>query len=221
MNNEFIFCMHCIFCTGATIGCYLMSAEALMMIVVMHCVLSNLFILKQVMLFSYVVTCADPFTIGATVGLNLLQEFYGKKSAQHAIKINILLMIFYVISCAIHLFYVPSTEDYTHPAYQLLLQPAPRLVCASLITYAFVQTLDFYLYGFLKNYFFYLSMTIRNFISIALCQAIDTIMFTCLGLWGHVAHLSHVIFVSYLVKLIAILIAMIVLHGFRKIKMQC
>ena len=54
------------------------SKETLVAMISIYCILANLFVLKQISLFGYHPTASDAFSVGAILGLNLLQEYYGK-----------------------------------------------------------------------------------------------------------------------------------------------
>lgn len=170
---------------------------ALFAVVVLSNLLANLFVLKQIVLFGLHVTCSDVFTIGAILGLNLLQELYGKPAARQAILGSLLCLIFFACMSQIHLLYSPSPHDQTQAAYRSLLDPAPRIVAASLLVSYLVQRFDVVLFGFLKSRF---HLGLRIAISLVCTQALDTILFTFIGLYGLVASLANVIAVSFAVK---------------------
>src|SRR5439155_22211216 len=96
--------------------------EALVAFVCICCILANLFVLKQTTLFGFNATCSDTFTIGATLGLNLLQEYFGRYMSRIAIGINFFFLIFYTIMSQIQLAYAPSLFDSMQPHYMPLLQ---------------------------------------------------------------------------------------------------
>jgi len=66
MINEFIFTIHCFVCAAGSVVALLLGPYALCSIIAFQCVLSNLLVLKQAVIFGFTATCADPFTIGAT-----------------------------------------------------------------------------------------------------------------------------------------------------------
>src|SRR5205085_8602177 len=143
-----------------------------------QCILANLFVIKQITLFGFTATCADAFTVGATLGLNLLQEYFGKDITKKAIWVNFFLLIFYLIVSQIHLWYTPAAFDTAQEHFIPLLGLMPRIVIASFSVYFFVQMLDYYLYGMLKKKYADKHLVLRNYFSIAFCQLIDTILFS-------------------------------------------
>lgn len=192
---------------GFALASLAFGSYALVAYVCIQCILANLFVVKQITLFGLTATCADAFTVGATIGLNLLQEYFGKDVAKKTIWINFFLLIFYAIVSQIHLFYIPDTGDFAQQHFIPLLTLMPRIVVASFSVYLFSQTADYYLYGILKKTFQNKYIVARNYASIAFCQLLDTVLFSYLGLYGIIDNIGEVIVISYLVKLVSIIIA--------------
>jgi len=205
--NELIFILHTIIIAGFALGALALGSSALVAFVCIQCILANLFVIKQITLFGLTATCADAFTVGATIGLNLLQEYFGKEITKKTIWINFFLLIFYAIISQIHLLYIPDATDTAQQHFMPILQLMPRIVVASFSVYLFTQMADYYLYGILKKTFQSKYIVLRNYASIALCQLLDTILFSFLGLYGIIDNIGEVIIISYSVKLVSIIIA--------------
>jgi len=191
---------------SALVALYLGQA-ALVAFICLQCVLANLFVVKQITLFGFSATCADAFTVGAVLGLNLLQEYFGRAITRSCILINFFLLVFYVIVSQIHLVYTPNSYDTTQEYFLPILGLMPRIVIASFIVYLIAQLADYALYGFLKRAFSDRYLVARNYLSIALTQLLDTVLFSFLGLYGIIENIWQVIFISYVIKLVAIGIA--------------
>ncbi len=205
--NELIFVIHTLIIAGFALGSLALGSCALVAFICSQCILANLFVVKQITLFGLTATGADAFTVGATIGLNLLQEYFGKEIAKKAIWINFFLLIFYAIISQIHLFYIPHSADTAHAHFIPLLTLMPRIVVASFSIYFFTQMIDYYLYGILKKTFHDKHIIFRNYASIAFCQLLDTVLFSYIGLYGIIDNIGQVIIVSYLIKLASIVIA--------------
>ena len=205
--NELIFIFHSIIIALFALGSLLLGSSALVAFVCVQCILANLFVIKTTTLFGLTATCSDAFTVGATIGLNLLQEYFGKEITKKTIIINFFLLIFYVIVSQIHLFYSPYATDATQQHFVPILSFMPRIVVASFSVYLISQLADYYLYGILKKLFHNNYLILRNYISIAICQLLDTVLFSFLGLYGIIDNIFEVICISYFVKLISIFIA--------------
>ena len=205
--NELLFIFHTIIISiSALIALYLGQA-ALVAFVCLQCVLANLFVVKQITLFGFSATCADAFTIGAVLGLNLLQEYFGRTITRTCIWINFFLLIFYAIVSQIHIAYVPNAYDTMQSCFIPILSLMPRIVIASFVVYFIAQWIDYALYGFLKRALGDRYLVARNYASIAFTQLIDTVLFSFFGLYGIIENVWHVIFISYAIKLVAIAVA--------------
>jgi len=205
--NELIFICHIIIVSLSTLVALRLGAHALVAFICLQCVLANLFVTKQITLLGLTATAADAFTIGAVLGLNLLQEYYGAAIARRAIWINFFLLLFYALIGYIHLSYLPSNADTMHPHFMAILSVMPRIVIASFTVYLIAQYCDYLLYGFLKRILHNRLLVARNYASIMITQLLDTVLFSFLGLYGLVDNIWHIIIVSYTVKLCAIVIA--------------
>lgn len=201
--NLGIFILSCVLISSASLIFARMGKAGLTMWVSLCGLLANLFVLKQIDLLGFNATASDTFAIGALFGLNLLQQRHGFNAAKEAIWISLAALAMFVIASQIHLAYAPSHYDNMHSVYESLLKPAPRLLCASLFTLFVVQQFDARLFRVLKSLNI-ASVTIISPMCIMLSQALDTILFTVLGLVGIIEKPIHIMLVSYTVKLIAI-----------------
>lgn len=202
--NEALFFAHVLLVLGFILIAYRMGSSALTSLVVLLGVLANVFVVKQMGLFCWTVTCSDVFAIGGILGLNLLQEGWGPERANKAIRVSLLCLVFFVAMAQIHLLYVPSVADKTQEAFSTILSSSPRIVFASIAVYYVVQKIDVRIFGFLKNFFSGKFLPVRLTLSLLLSQLLDTVLFSFLGLYGLVESIVDVIFMSYLVKCVII-----------------
>lgn len=205
--NELIFVLQTSFISCTALGALYLGKEALVAFICLVCIMANLLIIKQTMLFGFNATCADAFTIGATLGLNLLQEYFGRSITKKTIWINFFLLVFYAIMTQIHLAYAPSLADSAHSSFQAILGFMPRIVVASFTVYLIAQMVDYLVYGFLKRICADRFLIIRNYGSMLVSQLVDTVLFSFLGLYGIVDNIGEIILVSYCIKVVAIGIA--------------
>jgi uncharacterized integral membrane protein (TIGR00697 family) len=208
MYNELIFLVHSIIIGVFALCSLRIGKEALIAFIALQSILANLFVVKEITIFGLTATCADAFAIGAVLGLNLLQEYFGKEITKKTIGISFFLLIFYGIISQIHLAYTPSLHDSMQSSYAAILQFMPRLAIASMITYLIAQLFDAWLYGKLKEWINGRHLIIRNICSISLSQLLDTILFSFLGLYGIIHNVWHIIIISYAIKLVAIALSM-------------
>jgi hypothetical protein len=165
-------------------------------------VLANLFVVKQTELFGLHVTCSDVFAIGGILGLNLLQELHGASAAKTANRTGLLIMLFFFCMIQIHLLYLPSRFDETQFAYVRILASSPRIMAASCFVYFLVQRFDIFWLRILQKWVS--SLGVRLICSLFVSQALDTLLFSLLGLYGVVASLGSIIVMSFLIKCVVI-----------------
>jgi queuosine precursor transporter len=213
ITNELIFLGYILTVSTACLLALRLGKEYLMGLISAMAVLVNLFTRKQIILLGFTATASDALAVGITLGLNLLQEYYGKEQAIKALWIGFFCALFYSVMSLLHLAYLPAPGDISDPMYRELFESMPRTVIASLVSFLVVQFTDTQLYGFLKwafegNYF-----VLRNYASLAVTQLLDTVLFTFLGLWGISESFSDlntiidIIIISYMIKVAVIIIA--------------
>ncbi|MBY0529088.1 MAG: queuosine precursor transporter [Rhabdochlamydiaceae bacterium] len=200
--NESLFFLHVLVIFGFAVAAIKLGKEALTAWVSLQAVLANLFVIKQISFFGFNVTCSDAFAIGSILGLNLLQEYFGRPAAVRALKICLFCMVFFVVMAQFHLFYEASIFDSAHIAYETILSASPRLLFASMTVFFFVQQVDVRIFSWLKKK--HSKLLFRNGISLTLSQLLDTSLFSFLGLWGIADSLCDIIVVSFLIKLLII-----------------
>lgn len=204
--NELIFVLHtAVVSSGVLIGLFI-GAEALAAVTVSYCVFANLFVLKTITLFGFTATAADAFTIGATLGLNVLQEYYGKEPTRKVLIANMLVLGLYLCMTLVHTWYIPAPTDCTHGLYATLLLNVPRIVIASAAVYFCAQYIDYRLYATLRAHTPPSWLVVRNYGSVIVSQLFDTVAFSFLGLYGLVDNIGSIILISYGVKLLALVL---------------
>ncbi len=203
--NELIFLFHILAVAAAIRFSLYLGKEALVTLVALMAILANFFVLKQINLLGFTVTCSDVFAIGDILCLNLLQVRFGKKSSSSAIIISLGAFLFFALFSQIHLLYTPSSVDTMHPHYFALLSPSPRLLLASLVTFTIVQLFDVQFFAYLRRRF-QANWQWLSLLSILVSQALDTVLFSFLGLYGLVASMASIILMSYALKAATLLL---------------
>ncbi len=204
MHNMLLFLASCGLIAGFVWYFSALGQSALTTLIAILSLLANIFVLKQIDFMGLNATASDAFTVGSLLGLNLLQEKYGKQAASTAIWVSFAGLVFFALMSQIHLYYLPSSVDTSQEAYQFLLSPAPRIMIASLLTFLIVDQCDVKLYGLLREKCPHISIILISAFSMSLSQLLDTILFSFLGLYGVVGAIGEIIVVSYLIKLLAI-----------------
>ncbi len=207
MSNELIFLGYILLVASSTLGALRFGKEALVALIVMQCLLANLFVTKQITLFGIDATASDALAVGVSLSLNVLQEYFGKSIALRAVWISFAAGLFYTLASLLHIAYLPSALDQCHSHFCALLTPMPRILAASLVVYLLIQQIDCRLYGALKNVLEGKHFILRNYTSVLFTQFLDTVLFSFLGLYGLVDNISSIIIFSYLVKVIVVVSA--------------
>lgn len=202
--NELLLFIHSILIIVFLLAATRLGKEALITFVVLLTIIANLFVLKQTELFHLHVTCADVYMIGGVLGMNLLQEFFGREVAKRTLWVTFFCMIFFTAMSQMHLWYSPSVYDSTQNSYQSILGASPRIFIASLTTFFIVQRVDIFGYGFLKNFFKNRYLPLRIVCSLLFSQLLDTVLFSYLGLYGIVERIPDIILVSFSIKVMII-----------------
>jgi uncharacterized integral membrane protein (TIGR00697 family) len=214
--NELLFIFH-LACIGITTLIMLkLGAEALIAFLCAQAIIANIFVLKQISLVGLNATASDVYIVGSVLTLNLLQEYYGKQLARKAIWISFVLLVFYTMVSQIHILYAPSISDFTQDYYYNLLSYMPRLTSASILVYILVQYFDTYFYAILKRIFEGKYLLLRNLISISVSQALDTVLFSILGLYGIIDNIGQVMLIAFTIKMITMLLLAPTVLGIKK-----
>ncbi len=214
--NNLIFILHTVTITLITLAANRLGERFITSTLVIFGILANLFVLKQIDLFSLQVTSSDVFIVGISLGLNLIQDQFGQKSALKVVWLSFWGLLIYTILSQFQIWYTPNALDCTNVHFVNLLSIAPRLTIASLVSYLISQTIDVNLYAYLKTKSFIRFNFIKNYASIAISQLADTIIFSIIGLSGLNYNLFHIILFSYLIKLGAISIAVLTTAGLKR-----
>jgi len=202
--NEILFFIQIFLIVGFALGALRLGSSALTAWVAIQALVANLFVLKQITLLGFSVTASDAFVVGSILGLNFLQEHFGKQEAFKATRICFFFMLFFVLASQIHLLYQPNSYDTSHAAFHDILSLSPRLFIASVSVFFFVQQFDVRFFSFLKHKFGHLSFAIRSAIALVISQFLDTILFSFAGLYGIVPSVADIIILSFGVKLAVI-----------------
>lgn len=198
MFNEAVFFLHILAALLFLALAVRMGLAALSVYVALSGVLANLFVVKQIELFGLHATASDVFAVGGILGLNLIQELFGRESAKRTVRASLIALVLFACMSQIHLLYLPSSSDATQGAFDSILRAAPRIMAASIGVYAFVQRVDIFFFTLLKRVIG--RFEVRVLLSLLLSQALDTALFSFFGLYGLVEGLLEIMLVSYAVK---------------------
>lgn len=204
MLNECLFILQILLISGFALAAFKMGKEALIAWISIQAIIANLFVLKQITLFGFEVTASDAYIVGSLLGLNFLQEHFGREEAQKATWICFFFMFFFALISQLHLAYIPSLFDYSQGAFNTILKPSPRLFIASLSVFFIVQQFDIRFFNFIRKKFPNAKFAWRMATTLVFSQFLDTFLFSFAGLYGIVASITDIILISFLIKLTVI-----------------
>lgn len=196
--NELIFFIHIALLFGAVTVAKRLGKEALFVIIALQVVLANLFVTKQIVLFGLDVTATDAYTIGSLLAMNVLQEYFGKDAAKKVLSINTCVLLFFTCMALIQISYKPSPHDTFHPSF---LAITPRVFFSSILSFYLSQKLDVECFALFRKK---LTLPLAMLSSLTLSQALDTVLFSYLALYGVMHSLLSIIIMSYAIKLITL-----------------
>jgi uncharacterized integral membrane protein (TIGR00697 family) len=173
----------------------------------LQCVIANLFVTKQIMLFGLNVTCADVFIVGSGLSLSMLQEFFGEEEAKKAVSLSFFFLVCFLILSQFQMAYVPSQFDNMHSNFYSILSFMPRVTLASIVAYLTAQSVSILVFKFFKKIFDGKFLALRTGLTNLVSQFIDTVVFSFAALYGIAHSVTHIIFFSFLIKIAAIAIA--------------
>lgn len=203
--NEILFFLQTLIIIVFVLSASKLGSGALTAWVSLLAIAANLFVLKQISLFGFEVTASDAFAIGSLMGLNIIQEKFGKEEAKKATWICFFFMFFFAIIAKLHVLFEPSSHDTTQTAFETILSPSPRLFIASISVFFIMQQIDVLFFSFLKKRLPLASFALRSGIALVTSQLLDTILFSFTGLYGMVNSITDIIIVSFALKLIVLL----------------
>lgn len=206
MINSKIFLIHIGLIGGLVLLALRFGKETLFAFLALLVVAMNLFVSKQINLFGLSVTASDSLAVGYLLGLNLIQEAYGKEQAKKCILLSFVTALFFCCISLIHIAYTPNTYDSTQSAFLLILGPSFRIFLASLATFFIVQFVDLRFFSFLRAKTAGKFLPARITCSLILSEFLDTALFTILGLWGSVHSPFQVAIFCFIIKLGSIIL---------------
>lgn len=169
-------------------------------------IICNIQTIKLAEIFGFCISLGNISYGAIFLTTDILNEKYGKKSSESAIKMSFVIMILFTLFMMLFLNYKPSNIDFSQNAFEVIFEFIPRITIGSLIAYYISQRCDAIIYNYLKRK--YNKVWISNNISTIISQIIDTFIFVTISFLGciEIKELSSLIITMLLVKwIIAVL----------------
>ena len=153
-------------------------------IIVASVITANIQVLKTVQLFGSVATLGNVLYGSIFFTTDVLSEIYGKKAARRAVWLGFTGMILMTVWMQIGLKFIPDISDFSQSSLSIIFEPMPRIAAGSMIAYIISQHHDIFAFHFWKNKTNGRFLWLRNCASTMVSQAIDSLIFCFIALWG-------------------------------------
>jgi uncharacterized integral membrane protein (TIGR00697 family) len=177
---------------GLTILMYrLFGREGLLGCIVLAILLANLQGPKLTIIFGFQTSLGVIFYSGIFFATDLLSERYGRAEAGKAVLIGFGVSCILVLMLSMALLFQPTDRPNTaefsqtiQTSFENILNFTPRFVFGSLLAYLLSQSLDVWLFHWLKRKTQGRMLWLRNNLSTILSQAADTLIYSFVVWWG-------------------------------------
>lgn len=153
-------------------------------IIVASVITANIQVLKTVQLFGSVATLGNVLYGSIFFATDILSEVYGKKAARRAVWLGFIGMILMTFWMQIGLKFIPDISDFSQSSLSTIFELMPRVAAGSMIAYVVSQHHDIFAFHFWKNKTKGRFLWLRNCASTMVSQAIDSLIFCTIALWG-------------------------------------
>ena len=191
VSNALLLILSVFFLYGGVIAFFCLFKETgLYMWTALATIAANIEVLIVVRAFGMEQTLGNVIFASSFLVTDILSELYGKKSANRAVWIGISVSVAFIIISQSWLLYTPAESDWAMPSIKELFSNTPRVMGASLLTYAVAELFDVWAYhawwGLTerKSGSHRAFLWLRNNGSTLISQAINTVLFNFLAFAG-------------------------------------
>jgi uncharacterized integral membrane protein (TIGR00697 family) len=189
----------------------LFGKKGLYGIVIFNIILSNLQGPKLTVIFGMETSLGVILYSSIYFATDLLSEKYGRKEAQAAVLLGFFISIIMVMMIFISLLFLPSETIYAknvHDAMSVLFNFTPIFVFGSLFVYLITQSVDIWIFHFIKQKTNGRHLWLRNNASTILSQGLDTVLYALI-VWAPIVGFWKALSLAMSKYVIKILIALI------------
>jgi len=173
-------------------------------VIVASVITANIQVLKTVQLFGLVATLGNILYAGIFFATDILSEVYGKKAARRGVWLGFIGMALMTLWMQLGLKFIPDVSDFAQGSLVTIFGLMPRIAAGSMTAYLLSQHYDVWAFLFWKNKTKGRFLWLRNNASTMVSQAIDSIVFCTIGLWGvfDASTWVQILITTYLLKLV-------------------
>jgi len=153
-------------------------------LIVASVITANIQVVKTVQLFGLVATLGNVLYGSIFFTTDILSEVYGKKAARRGVWLGFIGMALMAIWMQIGLRFIPDMSDFAQGSMVTIFGLMPRVAAGSLIAYLVSQHHDIFAFHFWKGKTKGRFLWLRNCASTMVSQAIDSVIFSVIALWG-------------------------------------
>lgn len=189
----------------------LFGKKGLYAIIIFNIMLSNLQGPKLTVIFGMETSLGVILYSSIYFATDLLSEKYGRKEAQGAVLLGFIISVIMVMMIFISLLFLPSETAYAknvHDAMSVLFNFTPIFVFGSLFVYLITQSVDIWIFHFIKKKTNGRHLWLRNNASTILSQGLDTVLYALI-VWAPIVGFWKALSLAMSKYVIKILIALI------------
>jgi uncharacterized integral membrane protein (TIGR00697 family) len=221
MPNEILWFIFLIFDLSAVILMYrLWGKHGLYAMIASSVIICNIQVIAIVKMFGLVATLGNIVYASIFLSTDILSEVYGKKDARKGVWIGFFCLFWAMIAMQFAIRFAPDVSDFIMPHLKQVFSLLPRVSAASLGAYLISQHHDIWAFHFLKTRTEGKYLWLRNNLSTAVSQLIDSLVFTLGAFWGVYEYdvLIQIIVTTYLFKIIVAALDTPFIYLARKLK---
>jgi len=162
----------------------LFGRDGLYALVVAAVIIANIQVTKTVVLFGLTATLGNVLYGTVFLATDVLNEVYGPREARRCVWLGFAAMVLTVLWMQFALWFNPGPEDFAQGALSTVFGLMPRVAAGSLIAYLFSQHHDIFAFHFWRRKTQGRLLWLRNCASTMVSQAIDSVLFCFIALWG-------------------------------------
>jgi len=190
-QNELLLIGTVVLYFGGLVGMFRMFGKTgVYMWTVLETICANIEVLMLVHAFGMDMTLGNVLFASSFLATDILSEVYGKKEADRAVFIGIVATVAFIVISQTWMLFVPASSDFATPAVRSVFSMTPRIMVASLITYAVCELFDVWCYHMWwklttrKCNDSHRFLWLRNNLSTLTAQLLNTVLFTVLAFYG-------------------------------------
>jgi len=158
--------------------------EGLYVLAVASVIVANIQVTKTVVLFGLTATLGNVLYGSVFLATDVLTELYGRREARRCVWFGFVAMGLVVVWMLFALAFEPAPGDFAHDSLATVFGVMPRVAAGSLVAYLVSQHHDIVAFHFWKKRTAGRHLWFRNCASTMVSQAIDSVLFCFIALWG-------------------------------------